>query len=285
MKELEESDVSKSEAVKRPAIYVRIVLTAPSKNIHRYIRETFGRTYCRTDWYDSTKSKNDADKLNDKRRALNENCTKGQQEITKLTAESRERALKHIHEQFDRIKFIESETQGVEEDRKDQIRQNVAESIEQFKFEGNGRQHEFNTARINELSRATDFQERGSVGAAVKALEQAEAALKERNKLLRIADKYGWDVVEEFMDDPLTESTEEATRLKQAEYRAKMKRRDKYVKADRPNPYYKNPVEKKDLNSFENPCLRNLADKLPRIVMSSKSKNTIKVYDYAFKFF
>ncbi|CAG2253579.1 uncharacterized protein [Mytilus edulis] len=114
-----------------------------------------------------------------------------------------------------------------------------------FKFEGNGRQHEFNTARINELSRATDFLERGSVGAAVKALEQAEAALKERNKLLRIADKYGWDVVEEFMDDPLTESTEEATRLKQAEYRAKMKRRDKYTKADRPNPYYKNPVDEK----------------------------------------
>ncbi|CAG2212269.1 unnamed protein product [Mytilus edulis] len=110
-----------------------------------------------------------------------------------------------------------------------------------FKFEGNGRQHEFNTARINELSRATDFLERGSVGAAVKALEQAEAALKERNKLLRIADKYGWDVVKSSW----TESTEEATRLKQAEYRAKMKRRDKYTKADRPNPYYKNPVEEK----------------------------------------
>lgn len=74
--------------------------------------------------------KKDADKLNDKRRELNENCTRAQQEIKKLTAESRERALKHIHEQFDRIKIIESEIPGVEEDRKDQIRKNVKESIE-----------------------------------------------------------------------------------------------------------------------------------------------------------
>ena len=52
------------------------------------------------------------------------------------------------------------------------------------------------------------------------------------------------------MDDPLTESTEEAIRLKQAEYRAKMKRRDKYAKADRPNLYYKNPVEEKATSDF-----------------------------------
>lgn len=40
----------------------------------------------------------------------------------------------------------------------------------------------------------------------------------------------------------------------------------------------------KDLSSFENPCLRNLADEVPNMDLSSKTKeeNTIKVYDYAY---
>ncbi|CAC5391052.1 unnamed protein product [Mytilus coruscus] len=52
-------------------------------------------------------------------------------------------------------------------------------------------------------------------------------ALKERNKILRIVDKYGWDVVDEYIDDPITEGTDDATKLRQAKYKAKAKRRDK----------------------------------------------------------
>jgi hypothetical protein len=39
-------------------------------------------------------------------------------------------------------------------------------------------------------------------------------ALKGRNKIIRIADKYGWDVVEEYVDDPLTDGTDDATKLR-----------------------------------------------------------------------
>jgi hypothetical protein len=39
--------------------------------------------------------------------------------------------------------------------------------------------------------------EQKSIAAAEKNLDQCEKALKERNKIIRIADKYGWDVVEE----------------------------------------------------------------------------------------
>ncbi|CAC5386342.1 unnamed protein product [Mytilus coruscus] len=75
--------------------------------------------------------------------------------------------------------------------------------------------------------------------------EDLPIKLIEQVSNIEVTDKYGWDVVEEFVDDPIVESTEEATRLKQAEYRAKMRRRDKSVKADRPNPYYRSPVEEK----------------------------------------
>ena len=34
------------------------------------------------------------------------------------------------------------------------------------------------------------------------------------NKILEIVDRYRWDVVEEYMDDPLTEDSEDTTKLK-----------------------------------------------------------------------
>lgn len=48
-----------------------------------------------------------------------------------------------------------------------------------------------------------DFLDPDSVFAAVKAFEQTKASLKERNKLLGITDKDGWN-----------QSTEKATRIK-----------------------------------------------------------------------
>lgn len=51
--------------------------------------------------------------------------------------------------------------------------------------------------------------------------------MKEQKKVIRIADKYGWDVAKEFKDDPITENSEESQRLRQAEARAKRKRFDK----------------------------------------------------------
>jgi hypothetical protein len=51
--------------------------------------------------------------------------------------------------------------------------------------------------------------------------------IKEQKKVIKIADKYGWDVSKEFKDDPITENSEESQRLRQAEARAKRKRSDK----------------------------------------------------------
>ena len=109
-----------------------------------------------------------------------------------------------------------------------------------FKFEGNAKQYEFNSSRIDEVSKARAFLDQKRIAAAEKILDQCEKALKERNKIIRIADKYGWDVVEVYVDDPLTDSTDDATKLRQAEYRAKLKRKDKGRQNNRYNPYYKN---------------------------------------------
>ncbi|CAC5364188.1 unnamed protein product [Mytilus coruscus] len=98
---------------------------------------------------------------------------------------------------------------------------------QKFKFEGNSTQHSFNSLRLDEIFKVKSFIERGSLKAALKLLGESEKALKELNKVKRIADKYARDVVEEYIDDPLTDNSEDATKLRQAEFRAKAKRRDK----------------------------------------------------------
>ena len=83
-----------------------------------------------------------------------------------------------------------------------------------FKLEGNARQYEFNSSQIDEVSKARTFLEQKRIAAAERILDQCETALKERNTIIRIADRYGWDVVEEYVDDPLTDGTDDATKLR-----------------------------------------------------------------------
>ncbi|CAG2204538.1 unnamed protein product [Mytilus edulis] len=94
-------------------------------------------------------------------------------------------------------------------------------------------------AESAELEKTLKLIQKDSPALAIQYLEKSIKALKERNKLLRIADKYGWDVVDEYIDDPITEGTDDATKLRQADYRVKAKRRDKV--RTRPTPYIPEP--------------------------------------------
>ncbi|CAG2234890.1 unnamed protein product [Mytilus edulis] len=107
-----------------------------------------------------------------------------------------------------------------------------------FRYDGNEKQFSFNGERLTELEKTLKLIEKDSPALAIQYLEKSIKALKERNKLLRIADKYGWDVVDEYIDDPITEGTDDATKLRQADYRAKAKRRNKV--STRPAPIFQN---------------------------------------------
>ncbi|CAC5363817.1 unnamed protein product [Mytilus coruscus] len=86
---------------------------------------------------------------------------------------------------------------------------------------------------------AKSFLPKDSPAIAIQYLEKSIKALKERSKILQIADTYGWDVVDEYIDYPITEGTDDATKLSPAEYRAKAKRRDKV--RTRSAPYIQDP--------------------------------------------
>ena len=120
-------------------------------------------------------------------------------------------------------------------------------NIPKFRYEANSKQFEFNSATLDEINKVISTLKRGSVSSVVQVLESSVNALKERNKILRIADKYGWDVVDEYVDDPITDGTDDATKLRQAEYRAKMKRKDKFRSRAQP---YQSPIKSSSTNDL-----------------------------------
>lgn len=84
--------------------------------------------------------------------------------------------------------------------------------------------------------RTKELLDRGSIRAAVKILYHVEKSLKECSKIIRIADKL---VLEEYIDDLLTENTDDATKVRQTEHSANIKRREKARQSQRINPYHR----------------------------------------------
>lgn len=61
-------------------------------------------------------------------------------------------------------------------------------------------------------------------------IKKEVTTIKQRNKILKIADRHGWDTVNEYLDDPLADSVEDATKLRATIGRASRKR-------NTPKPY------------------------------------------------
>ena len=91
----------------------------------------------------------------------------------------------------------------------------------QFKWKGNEKQHQFNELVQDKIEVAQK-----SLGSAPPAIEKAKEALgegeellKDRPKLIRIADRseYGWATVSEYEEDELADGSDDKKRLYRAE--------------------------------------------------------------------
>ena len=86
------------------------------------------------------------------------------------------------------------------------IMSNSSVSSFQFSSEGYNFQYEFNSCRIEGLNKIeTLCSVNPEAAQAVVATELK--ALNQRNKLLKIADKHGWDTVKEYTDSLLADYT------------------------------------------------------------------------------
>jgi hypothetical protein len=99
--------------------------------------------------------------------------------------------------------------------------------VPDFKFQSNKIQFEFNSDREIEINLAIKLLENNRKEAAIDTLKLYINHLNKRNKIVRIADKYGWDVVQEYQDDPLTDDADDASKLRQAIFRVKERSNNK----------------------------------------------------------
>ena len=110
-----------------------------------------------------------------------------------------------------------------------------------FKRKANEKQHNFNEEIKDKIEAATK-----SLNAVPPAIEKAKEALEEgeqlisaRQKLIRIADRYGWNTVTEYEEDELADGSDDEKRLYKAELRVGKKVKSMRAKKKKDQPIRK----------------------------------------------
>lgn len=93
-----------------------------------------------------------------------------------------------------------------------------------FKHEGHRIQHSFNAEILERLSELKNLIAHNDLGKAEAIIDKEIAEFRQRNKILKIADRHGWDTVNEYLDDPLADNNDDAIKLRGAVNRAVRKR-------------------------------------------------------------
>ena len=119
---------------------------------------------------------------------------------------------------------------------------NVSEAIDkkpeqfEFKHEGHKIQYSFNQERFEKLAELQRLFELRDFEAVSSLIQKEQAEIKQRNKILKIADRHGWDTVHEYLDDPLADDKDDAAKLRGAVGRASRKRSYRYKPYGGRNP-------------------------------------------------
>lgn len=94
-----------------------------------------------------------------------------------------------------------------------------------FKGEGNKIQFAFNEERLHNLETIENKLKFADIEGVYSIIDSEKKAIKYRNKLLKLADKHGWDAVKEYTDSDLADNAEDAAKIRAAVSRAAAKKR------------------------------------------------------------
>ena len=93
-----------------------------------------------------------------------------------------------------------------------------------LKHEGNKIQYSFNLERLEKLSHIENSIKLNKLNAVYDILTEEQTILRKRNKILKIADRHGWDTGKDYLDSPSADDKEDASDLRGAISRANRKR-------------------------------------------------------------
>ena len=108
----------------------------------------------------------------------------------------------------------------------DTVNRPVPATVEEFDFrqEGNKIQHKFNSQRSGKLSEVLRLIQSGHNEDTEDVVKSEISEIRQRNKLIKIADRHGWDTVREYTLHPLADDNEDTNKLRTAIARASRKR-------------------------------------------------------------
>lgn len=75
--------------------------------------------------------------------------------------------------------------------------------------------------RENNIFKAVNVLKSNNIDSAIDDLNCVVKDMNQRNKIVRTADKYRWDVVKEYQDDSIADDTDDSIKLRQVIFRAK----------------------------------------------------------------
>ena len=101
------------------------------------------------------------------------------------------------------LKALEAKTEEVKvvKEQLNSLKRKTAEEEPEFKYKSNKKQFKFNTDVKDKFNQI--LERAGADDAIAKIANEGMSLLDNRNKLISIADRDGWDVVEYFEADPL----------------------------------------------------------------------------------
>lgn len=84
----------------------------------------------------------------------------------------------------------------------------------EFRGEGNEIQYNFNEERLRGLELLSQKLISGDFSGITDLISSEKEAIRQRNKILRIADKHGWGTVKDYVDSDIADNSEDAARLR-----------------------------------------------------------------------
>ncbi len=108
-----------------------------------------------------------------------------------------------------------------------------------FRYAGNKKQYELNNSVVEKLqvAAATDDHKHR-----MAAIEEGKSLLPDRNRHILLAERYGWDMVEHYVEKPLATDPDDENRIKRAVKEMGQRGREEKKKKIAPPTRLKRPV-------------------------------------------